>query len=128
ALAAMRAGLIPIVCIGETLQQRESGLEEDTVQRQLLASLPENTGTGEFVLAYEPVWAIGSGRIPTREQVARMHAFIARTVCASMQRESAPPLLYGGSVKPFNAAELMGIAGVDGVLVGGASLNAADFI
>ncbi|MBB5520056.1 triose-phosphate isomerase [Amphiplicatus metriothermophilus] len=116
--AALRAGLTPIVCVGETRAQREAGEAEAVVARQLAGSLPQ---TGVFVVAYEPVWAIGTGLTPTLEDIGAMHAFI---------RDRAGPearILYGGSVKPANAAGILAVANVNGALVGGASLKAEDF-
>ena len=117
--AAFRAGLTPIICVGETREEREAGKALDIVGAQLAGSLPE---TGEtFVVAYEPVWAIGTGLTPTNDDIAEMHDFI---------RSKTPEgtrLLYGGSVKPGNAREILAISNVDGALVGGASLKADDF-
>ena len=118
--AALRAGLTPIVCVGETLEERDSGTTLEVIARQLEGSVPADAA--RLVIAYEPVWAIGTGRTPTVEQVAEVHAEIRRIVGAGIA------VLYGGSVKPGNAAELLGIAHVDGALVGGASLKAADFL
>lgn len=118
--AASRAGLVPIICVGETLEQRDAGITIDVISRQLAGSIPESADS--FVIAYEPVWAIGTGRTPTVEQVAEVHGAIRRIVGAGKQ------ILYGGSVKPANADELLAVADVDGALVGGASLKAADFL
>ncbi|WP_031555152.1 triose-phosphate isomerase [Parvularcula oceani] len=115
--AAQRAGLMPIVCVGETRDEREAGRAEAVVRGQLEGSLPE----GEFVVAYEPVWAIGTGLVPEEADIAAMHR---------LMREVAGPgvrLLYGGSVKPANAKAILGLDDVDGALVGGASLKAEDF-
>lgn len=119
--AAHRAGLVAIVCVGETLAERDAGQTLDVVARQLEGSLPAGDA-GNLVVAYEPVWAIGTGRTPTVEQVAEVHAAIAARIPAGVR------ILYGGSVKPDNAAELMAVANVHGALVGGASLKAADFV
>lgn len=116
--AALRAGLTPIVCVGETLEEREAGTTLEVIARQLEGSVPAGA---DIVIAYEPVWAIGTGRTPTVEQVAEVHAEIRRIA-------GGVAILYGGSVKPGNAVELLGIANVDGALVGGASLMAADFL
>lgn len=117
--AALHAGLTPIICVGETKDQREAGKALAVVGAQLAGSLPE---TGEaYVVAYEPVWAIGTGLTPTTNDIAEMHDFI---------RSKTPEgtrLLYGGSVKPGNAAEILAITNVNGALVGGASLSAEDF-
>jgi triosephosphate isomerase len=119
--------LEPIVCVGETLEQRDAGRALEVVTLQVAGSLPESLSGRAFAVAYEPVWAIGTGRTPTVEQVAEMHAAIRQ---AQVERLGAAraPILYGGSVNPKNAAELLGVDGVDGVLVGGASLKADDFL
>lgn len=125
--AARRAGLMPIVCVGETRQQREVGLALGVVAAQLQGSLPD--GAADFVVAYEPVWAIGTGLTPTLADVGEMHSAIRGHL---VSRFGAPGqgarILYGGSVNPKNAAELMAVANVDGALVGGASLKATDFL
>lgn len=129
AAAAIRAGLIPIICVGESLSERDSGLTLEVVTRQLAGSVPESARDAQVVIAYEPVWAIGTGRTPTSDQVAEVHAALRD---ALRRRFGAPAhalrLLYGGSVKPDNAAGLMRLPDVDGALVGGASLKAADFL
>lgn len=117
--AAARAGLIPILCIGETLEQRDGGRTLAVITRQLDQSVPH---VAQLVIAYEPVWAIGTGRTPTVEQVAEVHAAIHYAMGPRV------PILYGGSVKPSNAAELLAVPHVDGALVGGASLQAADIL
>ncbi|MFA7439414.1 MAG: triose-phosphate isomerase [Sphingomonadaceae bacterium] len=122
AVAALRAGLVAIVCVGETLAQRDAGQTLDIVARQLKGSLPVNASPENVVVAYEPVWAIGTGRTPTVEQVAEVHASIAAAV------GNGTVILYGGSVKPDNAAELLSVPNVHGALVGGASLKAKDFL
>lgn len=120
AKAAIAAGLIPIVCVGETLEQRRAGAAVEVVTRQIRQSLP--TGApATTVIAYEPVWAIGTGLTPTLEQIAEIHAAARSALPVDMR------ILYGGSVKPANAGEIFHVAGVDGALVGGASLKAADF-
>ena len=127
ALAARRAGLLPIVCIGETRAERDAGRARIVVGAQLDGSLPDDAR--DFVVAYEPVWAIGSGVTPTPADVADMHGFIReRLVSRYGQAAEATRILYGGSVKPANAKELMAIANVDGALIGGASLNADEFL
>ena len=118
AAAAQRAGLVPIVCVGETEAERKAGQEKDVVGKQLDGSLP--TG-GEFVVAYEPVWAIGTGLTPTLEDIAEMHDFIRDRVGAKVR------ILYGGSMKPGNAKDILAIDNVNGGLIGGASLKADDF-
>ncbi|MBM3492194.1 MAG: triose-phosphate isomerase [Alphaproteobacteria bacterium] len=128
ATAAQRAGLTAIVCVGETRAEREAGRAEAVVTAQLLASLPAGCTDRNTVIAYEPVWAIGTGLTPTAADVAALHAAIRRVLG---QRFGAAAgcmrLLYGGSVKAGNAAELLAVANVDGALVGGASLSATEF-
>jgi triosephosphate isomerase (TIM) len=129
AKAAQTAGLIAIICIGETLDQRKSGKTLDIVSTQLKGSLPENSTAMNTVIAYEPVWAIGTGLTPTVAEVAEVHTHIRADLAKLMGEEGAKVrILYGGSVKPSNATELMAAANVNGALVGGASLKAADFI
>ena len=129
AQAAISAGLVAIVCLGETLAEREAGQTLSVVHAQLTASLPEGASGATTIIAYEPVWAIGSGLTPTVEQVAEVHQAIRAGLSALTSAEGAHliRILYGGSVKPANAAELMAIDNVDGALVGGASLKADDF-
>lgn len=119
AAAALRAGLTPIICVGETREEREAGRALEVVGTQLAGSVPETTET--FVIAYEPVWAIGTGLTPTSGDIAEMHGLIRERVGEKTR------ILYGGSVKPGNAAEILAIANVNGALVGGASLKADDF-
>jgi triosephosphate isomerase (TIM) len=129
AQAAWRAGLTAIVCIGETRAEREGGKTLDVLGRQLDGSLPDGATGANLVVAYEPVWAIGTGLTPTAADVAEAHKFIrGRIVARYGAAAEAVRILYGGSVKPSNAAELMGVANVDGALVGGASLKAEDFL
>jgi triosephosphate isomerase (TIM) len=129
AKAAQTAGLIAIICIGETLDQRKSGKTLDIVSTQLKGSLPESSTAMNTVIAYEPVWAIGTGLTPTVAEVAEVHSHIRADLAKLMGEEGAKVrILYGGSVKPSNATELMAAANVNGALVGGASLKAADFI
>ncbi len=129
AKAAWRAGLMAIVCIGETQAERQAGQTLDVLGRQLAGSLPDGVTAANLVIAYEPVWAIGTGLTPTAADVAQAHQFI-RTRMADRHGPAgqAVRILYGGSVKPSNARELMGVANVDGALVGGASLKADDFL
>lgn len=127
AAAAHRAGLIAIVCVGETEAERDSGQAESVVARQLGGSLPDGASASNTVIAYEPVWAIGTGRTPTAEDIAAMHGKIRRELAGKLTGPSDARLLYGGSVKASNAAEILGIPDVDGALVGGASLKADDF-
>ncbi len=127
ALAARRAGLMAIVCIGETQAERDAGHARAVLRTQLDGSLPD--GTADFAVAYEPIWAIGSGLTPTPRDIADMHGFI-RQFLSSRYGEAAQPtrILYGGSVKPSNAAELLTVDNVDGALIGGASLKAEEFL
>lgn len=126
-LAARQAGLVAIVCVGETLQERDAGNTLDVVGRQLRGSLPDGLSAAALVIAYEPVWAIGTGRTPTTAQVAEAHDHIRRVLGAQVRDSAGVRILYGGSVKSANAQELMSVADVDGALVGGASLVAEDF-
>jgi triosephosphate isomerase (TIM) len=129
ALAARRAGLMAIVCVGETRGEREAGRALAVVGGQLDGSLPDGATAENLVVAYEPVWAIGSGLTPTPADVAEMHGFIRRQLIARYgEAGQGMRILYGGSVKPSNAKELMGVADVDGALVGGASLKADEFL
>ena len=125
ALAAQAAGLVPIVCVGETLAERDAGQALMVIERQIRESISEHL---PMVLAYEPVWAIGTGKTPTVEDIAEVHAMI-RALLGELIGPGAAEIqiLYGGSVKPGNAAEILAIADVDGALVGGASLKAEDF-
>jgi|SRR5438270_5653118 len=128
--AAHRAGIIAIVCIGETIDQRQAGHTLQVTSRQLKGSVPVDALPENTVIAYEPVWAIGTGLTPTPAEVVEVHAHIRSELggIISGGRSGDMRILYGGSVKPSNAAELMGAANVNGALVGGASLKAADFI
>jgi len=127
--AAWRAGLIAIVCIGETQTQRDSGQTLGICGGQLTGSLPDGATSANLVVAYEPVWAIGTGLTPTTADVEQVHRFIRGVLTDRFKGEGASiRILYGGSVKPSNAAELMAVANVNGALVGGASLKAADFL
>jgi triosephosphate isomerase len=129
ALAAHRAGLTAIVCIGETREQREAGDTLAVVRRQIAGSLPKKATAANLVVAYEPVWAIGTGLTPTPQDVAEVHRAVRNRLDARYGGEGrAIRILYGGSVKPSNARELMAVANVDGALVGGASLKAEDFL
>ncbi|MQY41185.1 triose-phosphate isomerase [Epibacterium sp. SM1969] len=127
--AAQDAGLQAVVCIGETLDEREAGDTLKVVGSQLTGSLPDGITGENTVVAYEPVWAIGTGKVPTLEQIGEVHDFLRAELVARFGAETgnAIPLLYGGSVKPGNAAEIFAVSNVDGALVGGASLKAADF-
>jgi triosephosphate isomerase len=127
ALAARRAGLLAIICVGETRVERDAGKTHTVVRAQLDGSLPD--GFSDFVVAYEPVWAIGTGVTPTRDDVLAMHRFIRERLCARYgDAGQGVRILYGGSVKPANAKELLGIDNVDGALIGGASLKADEFL
>ena len=129
ARAALSAGLTPIVCIGETRAERESGLAKNVVATQIARSLPPEAPAERLVVAYEPVWAIGTGLTPTPQDVARMHAFARQCIeSVGAGKGAAVRILYGGSVRPDNAPELLHVDDVDGALVGGASLKAKDFL
>lgn len=127
--AAWRAGLLPIVCVGETLVERDAGEACAVVTRQVRQSVPEGATASNLVVAYEPIWAIGTGRTPTTDDVAEVHGAIRHILAERFGAEAnGIRILYGGSVKPDNAAALLATADVDGALVGGASLKAADFL
>jgi triosephosphate isomerase (TIM) len=127
--AVWRAGLRAIVCIGETRTQRDAGKTLDVCGEQLKESLPEGSLAGNLVIAYEPVWAIGTGITPTAADVEQIHRFVRERLVGRFNGEGAGMrILYGGSVKPSNARELMAVPNVNGALVGGASLKAADFL
>jgi triosephosphate isomerase len=129
AAAAWRAGLVAIICIGETRAEREAGATLDVLSRQIAGSVPVSATPANTVLAYEPVWAIGTGLTPTADDVAEAHAHIRARLVEKLGPAAAKiRILYGGSVKPSNARELLSVANVDGALVGGASLKAADFL
>jgi triosephosphate isomerase (TIM) len=129
--AALRFNLTPIVCVGETLEERDAGREKEVVAAQLALSLADLTAQdlARIIAAYEPVWAIGTGRTATPEQAQQMHAFIRQWISQRFDRSTAESLriLYGGSVKPENISDLMREADIDGALVGGASLDAGSF-
>ncbi len=127
--AAWRAGLIAIICVGETEAERDAGQTLDVIGRQIDGSIPDAATPANTVIAYEPVWAIGTGRTPTEAEIIDVHGFMRRRLAGRHGAEVAAEvrLLYGGSVKPGNAAVLLKLADVDGALVGGASLKAADF-
>lgn len=127
AVAAQQAKLKTIVCVGETEAERDAGDAVAVVARQLAGSLPASLNPQNLVIAYEPVWAIGTGRTPSTDDVATMHGAISQTLDTQFPG-SAIPILYGGSVKPSNAAELLAVPHVGGALVGGASLKAEDFL
>lgn len=129
ASAAVRAGLAPIICVGETLAQREAGDAVRVVREQILGSLDDSLAGVDWALAYEPVWAIGTGLTPTLDQIAEIHAAARDSVVERLgEAGRTAPILYGGSVNPKNAAEILAVDEVGGALVGGASLKAADFL
>lgn len=126
--AAWRAGLTAIICVGETLEQREAGQTLAIVGAQLRGSVPDGATASNTVIAYEPVWAIGTGKVPTLDEIGEVHDDMRTQLTARFGDDaSGMRLLYGGSVKPSNANEIFGVSNVDGALVGGASLKAADF-
>ncbi len=129
ALAARRAGLLAIVCVGETRAERDAGRAMEVVGIQLVGSIPESATAANLVVAYEPVWAIGTGLTPTSEDIEQIHTFIRQKLTERFKVEGqGMRLLYGGSLKPGNAAEILSLADVNGGLIGGASLKAADFL
>lgn len=130
ATAALRAGLTAIVCVGETEQERLAGQAEETVAKQVRAAVPDGASGATLALAYEPVWAIGSGKTPTNNEIAAVHGVMRQAAIDLLgdERGGGMRLLYGGSVKPANAREILGIENVNGALVGGASLKAEDFL
>lgn len=126
--AAIAAGLTAILCLGESLDERDAGRTLDVIRGQLSDSLPEDVSGETLIVAYEPVWAIGTGKVASLDQIAEVHSFLRARLVERMGDEGRMiRLLYGGSVKAANAAEIFAIADVDGALVGGASLTAADF-
>jgi triosephosphate isomerase len=131
-LAALAAGLLPIVCVGETLEEREAGQTQSVVKTQVEGSLASLTAEQmqQIVVAYEPVWAIGTGKVATPAQAEEVHADLRRLLESRYNSEvaAAVRIQYGGSVKPSNAAELLGQPNIDGALVGGASLKVDDFM
>jgi len=127
--AAQRAGLVAIVCVGETRTERDAGQAMEVVGSQLAGSVPDGATAASLVVAYEPVWAIGTGLTPTLENIEQIHTFIRIKLTERFKVEGAAMrLLYGGSLKPGNAAEILSLADVNGGLIGGASLKAADFL
>ncbi|WP_312813464.1 triose-phosphate isomerase [Brevundimonas sp.] len=127
--AALAAGLEPIICVGETLAQREAGEAVSVVSEQVMGSLPVSLADKPFAVAYEPVWAIGTGLTPTLEQIEEVHAAVRAAMIARLGAGGAKSvILYGGSVKPSNAKEILAVPEVGGALVGGASLKAEDFL
>jgi triosephosphate isomerase len=129
AAAALRAGITPIICVGETAAERDSGKAIEVVTGMLRASLPEGVAASELVIAYEPVWAIGTGNVATVEAVNEMHNALRSSLAGVFGADAdIIPILYGGSMKPDNAADLLAVGNVNGGLIGGASLKAADFL
>lgn len=130
AVAAHAAGLKTVICIGETLQQREAGQAVEVCRDQILGSVPDDSTAADTVIAYEPVWAIGTGKVPTAEDVEEVHAACRKVLAKKLGKGNANKMriLYGGSVKPSNAKELLSLPDVDGALIGGASLKVEDFI
>jgi triosephosphate isomerase len=129
AQAAWRAGLLAIVCVGETRAERDAGRATEIVGGQLAGSISDGATAANLVVAYEPVWAIGTGLTPTSEDIEQIHTFIRKNLTDRFKAEGAGVrLLYGGSLKPGNAAEILSLAVVNGGLIGGASLKAADFL
>jgi triosephosphate isomerase (TIM) len=128
AQAALAAGLVAIVCLGETEAERDRGQAAAVVARQLAGSLPEGASAEKVVIAYEPVWAIGTGRTPSNADIEAVHGLLRRDLTARFADGARFRLLYGGSVKPSNCQDILALANVDGALVGGASLKADDFL
>ena len=128
--AALRAGLTPIICIGESLDQRKAGETLDFVASQIAGSIPDGAEADQIVLAYEPIWAIGTGEVASPAQIDEVHTAIRARLADRFGADAASriPLLYGGSMKPGNAAEILDVADVNGGLIGGASLKAEDFL
>jgi triosephosphate isomerase len=127
AAAALSRGLVAIVCVGETAAERDQGRALDVVGGQVLGSVPDGARPETLVVAYEPVWAIGTGRIPTLDEIGAMHRHIRGLLAGKLDGGADVRILYGGSVKPSNARDVLAIADVDGALVGGASLKADEF-
>ena len=128
AAAALAQSVTPIICVGETAAQREGGEEKEIVGAQIKVCLPEGVRGGDVVIAYEPVWAIGTGKVASAEDVRDMHGFIREVLKESLADSDKVRILYGGSMKPTNAAELLATDNVDGGLIGGASLTIDDFM
>lgn len=128
--AAHKAGLKTIICIGETLQQRDDGLTIDVCSEQIKGSIPDTATAADTVIAYEPVWAIGTGKTPTAQDVEDVHAAVRKVLVKKIGKSQANKMriLYGGSVKPSNAKEFLSLPDVDGALIGGASLKSEDFM
>lgn len=129
-VAVHQAGLKAVICIGETLAERDSGKTIDVCSKQILGSVPEDSTAADTVIAYEPVWAIGTGKTPTTQDVQDVHAAVRKVLAKKVGKANANKMriLYGGSVKPSNAKEFLSLPDVDGALIGGASLKVADFM
>lgn len=130
AVAAHEAGLKAVICIGETEAERDAGKTIDVCKEQILGSVPDNSTAADTVIAYEPVWAIGTGKTPTAEDVEEVHAAVRKVLAKKLGKANANKMriLYGGSVKPSNAKEFLSLPDVDGALIGGASLKVEDFL
>lgn len=128
ATKAMEAGVVPIICVGESLSQRQTGQTEMVIESQLSGSVPANATGQSIVIAYEPVWAIGTGQVATVAQIAEVHAQIRANLEKRLADAAQLRIIYGGSVKPENATEILSLEDVDGALVGGASLKAESFL
>lgn len=128
AAMAHAAGLIAVICVGETEDERSAGMENEVVEAQIKASIPQGATAANTVIAYEPVWAIGTGKVATVDDVAAMHGFIRERAKEKVANSGQMRILYGGSVKPDNAAALFAVPHVDGALIGGASLDAQQYI
>ena len=129
ASAALRAGLTPIICVGETLEQRDAGQVSEVITGQILGSIPADASPGSIVVAYEPVWAIGTGRVANAEQIGEAHELIRDLLLQRFGTAgNETRILYGGSMNPANAAEILAVTNVNGGLIGGASLKAEDFL
>lgn len=128
AFTAFDSGLKVIICVGETETQREGGEQQEIVEQQLVGSIPSGANADNIVIAYEPVWAIGTGKVATIEDITSMHAFIRNVLKDVVKDSNKVRILYGGSVKPTNAAEIFEVDNVNGALIGGASLAAHDFL
>ena len=130
AVASNQAGLKTVICIGETLEERDAGKTIDVCTQQILGSVPDNATSANTVIAYEPVWAIGTGKTPTSADVQEVHSAVRKVLAKKLGKGNANKMriLYGGSVKPSNAKEFLSLEDVDGALIGGASLKVADFI
>lgn len=129
ALAALRGGLTPIICVGETLAERDAGQVLEVIASQIAGSIPDGAGADEIVIAYEPVWAIGTGRVASVEQIGEVHGAIRALLVKKFgEKGKGVRILYGGSMNPANAGEILNVGDVNGGLIGGASLKAADFL